>query len=684
MISKIGSLIETIENDEKLITYIKKAYKEKTGEEIIIPDLKLLNERQTRKEEESDTHPNLKFNSFKDKVTAMNLPDINDRETRLRLDKLRRMKDTKILIKESDLSHFEGKDMSPDLLYKVIDGFKALRSIEEVNLSHNGLGDEFIDVISDFLMLKGLTKIDLSFNRLTKASVKKLVATLKGCKRLLYLDVSYNDFNVDRYSCILVCGALKECDKIMHFGINDASGDSSLRFINNHPTLTSVNLEDSLFKKKNWDSLSKIIANKKKFKIENLSLKFCTIRLKSAQSLIRAFEKNITLKYLNLYNTGIDDDCGPEIIFAFSKNVTLEKLNLGANKLRKNFCKAFGAVLRVNYTLRKVNITKNHYITRDDYFFILEGLVNNQSIISLGDLIDMKIGVKCRECTEKLLNMNKNIEWRDLELIKKSKSNLYFSNVGNEYLQYEEKYEDELKLEEEKKEKETESEEKREVKKEDNKIKKTKDKTKENYKESVKKILREYPNKYFKESIDKLHFKANKEKEKDNNNVDGNNKISTQKISNLSLNNFNQQGKYIVPYSFEKTNYIKELEKYQEENADGKNKRKKVAPKSAAKVKKGKRGKKAEPTLLNIISSITQEQFDKDEELKEFGRISTGNKEAYEENYFGNSEEDITYGNIDLEKYEIDNKEEQSFIEKYNLIENNFSNEFQEQTPFYY
>ena len=675
MISKIGSLIETIENDEKLIAYIKQAYKEKTGEDIVIPDLKLLTERQMRKEEESDTHPNLKFNSFKDKVTAMNLPDISDRETRLRLDKLRRMKDTKILIKESDLSHFEGKDMSPDLLYKVIDGFKALRSIEEINLSHNGLGDEFIDVICDFLMLKGLTKINLSFNKLTKASVKKLVATLKGCKRLLKLDVSYNDFNVDRYSCILVCGALKECDKIQHFGINDASGDSSLRFINNHPSLTSVNLEDSLFKKKNWESLSKIIANRKKFKIENLSLKFCTIRLKSAQSLIFAFEKNITLKYLNLYNTGIDDDCGPEIIFAFAKNGILEELNLGANKLRKNFCKAFGAVLRVNYTLRKVNITKNHLITRDHYFFILEGLVNNQSIISLGDLIDMKIGVKCRECTEKLLNLNKNIDWRDLELIKKEKSNLYFSNVGSEYLQYEEKYEQEIKMEEERKEKEKEKEEKKEEIKE-KKVKN--EKNRQNYKESVKKILKEYPNKYFKESIDKLHFKKNKEE-----NIDNHINLN-QKVSNLSLNNYNQQGKFIVPYSLEKTNYIKELEKYQEENADGKNKRKKVPPKSAGKVRKGKAGKKIEPTLLNIVASITQEQFDKDEDLKEFGRISTGQKEAYEENYFGNTEEDITYGNIDLEKNEIDIKDEQNFIEKYNLKENNFSNEFQEQTPFYY
>ena len=650
MISKIGSLIETIENNEKLIKYIKQAYKEKTGEEIVIPDLKLLTERQMRKEEEADTHPNLKFNSFKDKVTAMNLPDVSDRETRLRLDKLRRMKDTKILIKESDLSHFEGKDMTPDLLYKVIEGFKALRSLEEINLSHNGLGDDFIDVISDFLMLKGLTKLNLSFNKLTKNSVKKLVATLKGCKRLLYLDVSYNDFNVDKYSCILVCGALKECDKITHFGINDSSGDSSLRFINNHPTLTSVNLEDSLFKKKNWDSLSKIISNNKKFKIENLSLKFCTIKLDSALSLIKAFKKNITLRHLNLYNTGLNDVTGPQIVFSFIKNETLEELDLGANKLGLNFCKAFGAMLRVNYTLRKVNITKNHLITRDDYFFILEGLVNNQSIISLGDLIDMKIGVKCRECTEKLLNMNKNINWRDLEIIKKAKSNLYFSNIGNEYLLNEDKYnEEESKIGE------------------------------DEFKKTVKNTLKQNPNKYFKESIDKFHYQSNKDNLEQNTIIPPN-----QKIPNLSLNNYTSSGKYIVPYSLQKTNYIKQIEQYREENADGKNKKKRTAPKSAAKMKKGKKGKKAEPTLLNIIASITQEKFEKDEELKEFGQISPKQKEALEENYFGNTEEDITYGNIDLENKEIDSKEEQNIIEKYNLIENNFSNEFQEQTPFYY
>ena len=625
MISKIGSLIETIENDEKLIAYIKQAYKEKTGEDIVIPDLKLLNEKQIRKEEDSDIHPNLKFNSFKDKVIALNLPDINDRETRLRLDKLRRIKDTKVLIKESDLSHFSGKDITPDLLYRVLDGFKALKSLEEINLSHNGMGDEFIDVICDFLMLKGLTKLNLSFNKLTKISVKKLVATLKGCKRLLYLDISYNDFTSDKYSCILLCGALKECDKIAHFGINDSSGDSSLRFINNHSSsLTSINLEDSKFKKKNWETLSKILSSKK-CKIQRLSLKFCTMNYNFTQNLIKALRKNNTLIYLNLYNTALGDLQGTKIIFAFEKNEILEELDLGSNFLSIQFCQAFGHVLRNNYHLRKVNISKNQMITRENYFFILEGLVHNQSIISLGDLIDTKIGVKCRECTEKLLNLNKNIEWRDLEMIKKQKANLYISNLGYD-----------------------------------------------NIKEINEKINDEYPNKYFEESLDDFT----------NNNKNKNEK------NNLSPYNYNKHGKYIVPYSLEKTNYIKELEQYQEDNGDNKkkksynNKNINNKAKSTGKLKKSKN--KMPPTLLNIVASIAQEKFDKDEDLKEFNNISPL-KHDNEEDMVDKEEESINYGNIDLDKMEYDNNiEEQNVISKYNLIENNFSNEFQEQTPFYY
>ena len=434
-----------------------------------------------------------------------------------------------------------------------------------------------------------------------------------------------------------------------------------------------MNLEDSLYKKKNWDSLSKIISNTKKFKIENLSLKFCTIKLDSALSLIKAFKKNNTLKYLNLYNTGLNDLTGPQIIFAFAQNQSLQELDLGANKLSTNFCKAFGAVLRTNFHLRKVNITKNHMISRDDYFFILEGLVNNQSIISLGDLIDMKIGVKCRECTEKLLSMNKNIDWRDLEQIKKAKSNIYFSNIGTEHLQ--------LQLEESKENNSSIDTNEKPV------YNLKRNKTREDnipYDLKVKKILKECPNKYFKETIEKVQYKKAKENEDINHIISPPKQPLDKKISNLSLNNYNKDGKYKVPYSIEKSNYIKELEKYQEENADGKNKKKKNAPKSAAKIKKGKGRQKPEPTLLNVIASITQEKIDNDEELKEFKHLNPEEKDTLKEMKYENTEEDITYGNIELNEMKFDSKDEQNIIEKYNLIENNFNNEFQEQTPFYY
>ena len=746
MISNIGSLIETIENDEKLIAYMKQIYKEKTGEDIVIPDLKALAERQMRKDEENETHPNLKFNSFKDKVIALNLPDIKDRETRLRLDKLRRLKDTKVLIKKLDISHFAGKEVTPELLYQVLDGLNALRSVEEINLSHNGLGDNFIDVISDYLMLKGLYRIDLSFNNLTKASVKKLVATLKGCRRLEYLDVSYNPFNLDEYSCILVCSALKECDKIVHFGINDSSRESGLRFINNHPTLTSVNLEDSRYKKRAWESLSRIISNKRKYKINRLSLKFCKLDfIFAVQPLIRAFKRNITLKYLNLYNTGLDDISGAQIISSFCNHKFLEELDLGANFLGIHFCKAFGRVLRVNNILRKVNITKNHTISREDYFFILEGLVNNQSILSFGDLIDMKIGVKCRECTEKLLNLNKCSEWRNLENIKNQKANLYLSNVGLEHIQSENKKLEQKKIEEEEKKEEEEEKEKENndlyfsggysyldnsiyagnqvipVSSSDslpNNISNNQNANTNNQKNKRKiilpkensnhidKLTNKLPegtiNKYYEESLkNKLSFTN------DMNTIIGNlhspKKSQTQynfhiQENNLSPSNINKDGKYIVPYSMVNTHIIKDLKQYEEENAGGKRKKKTTYnPKSAGKIKR-KKGKKNPPTLVNTIASIAQELIDNDEDLKEFKSISPEKNEITENNIYSQSEaitydnrkfnigtnENISYGKIDLNEMKIDTEQEKNIISKYNLIENNFNTEFEEQVPFYY
>ena len=748
MISNIGQLIETIENDEKLIAYIKQSYKEKTGEELEVPDLKFLAELQHKKQEEKEIHPNLKFKSFNDKVIALNLPDPNSRQTRLRLEKLRKLNDTKILIKKLDISHFEGKQMTPELLYKVLDSLKALKSVEEIDLSHNGLGDLYIDVINNYLKLEGLLRINLSFNNLTKASVKKLAATLKGSKELEFFDVSYNPFNLDQYSCMLICAALKDCNKIVHFGMNDSSRDSGLRFITSHPTLTSVNLEDSRYKKRAWATLFRILSNRRRYELSRLSLKFCKIDfIFATQTLIKAFKKNSTLKYLNLYNTGLDDTSGAQIMSSFCNHRFLEELDLGANFLSIHFCKAFGRVLRVNNILRKVNITKNNLISRDDYFFILDGLVNNQSIISFGNLVNMKIGVKCKECTEKLLNLNKCCEWRNLQKIKSQKANVYMSNVGIEHIISENKKLDiKRKEEEEKKESmsNTDNEEEEEENEEeeefieiivdvkdnknaqenmDNKGNKSNrgyrninrgrtpnpnNKKNQNLKDDDKKKKRVillpkknsnlidkltdklpqgFFNEYYQESLkDKLSY---------TNEVNDQN-LSKDKI--LTSKNYNNEGKYKVPYSITGSHVIKDLKQYDDEVNGGKKVKKKVIPKSAGKFRR-KVVRKPPPTIVNTIASIAQEIIDNDEELKEFKnnnplpqginennineKSEMTNNTFYRQYNIGNDEV-MNYGNINLEEMQVDPIKENNIINKYNLIKNNFRTGYQEQVPFYY
>ena len=748
MNTNIGSLIETIENDEKLIAYMKQMYKEKTGEDIVIQDLKSLAERQLKKQEEKESIPNQKFQTFKDKVIALNLPDINDREARFRLDKLRRLKDTKVLFKKLDISHFANKGLTIELLYKVLDGLKVLRSVEEINLSHNDLGDEFIDVISDYLMLKGLYRVDLSFNKLTKASVKKLVATLKGCKRFQKVDVSYNPFNLDERSCSSICSALKDCDKIEHFGINDASRESAIRFVSSHPTVKSLNLEDSRYKKKAWDFLGRIIGNNKRYEINNLSLKFCKIDfLFATPPLVRAFKKNNSLIKLNLYNTGLDDFSGTQIINALNKHKSLEELNLGANFLAGHFCKAFGKVLTINNTLRIVNITKNHNISKDDYYFIIEGLTSNQSIISLGDLIDMKIGVKYRESTEKLLLLNQGFsDWKNVEGVKFKKANLYTSNVYSEHIKQEKQKENELfnQINLKLNNTQTDFSNKNFIYTDNNNNNLVSQTMTNNFynsnnsinftnnsinsypnfsqspnknnksgsidkkeqrriiNERVKESLTGVPNSNF---IDKLTEKLPegninqffKESVKNENsytndvnkiiqNIENTQNLNDFQSSDLNKLNFNKQGKYIVPYSMTNTHYLQELQKYAEEMGNGK--RKKTFKANSRSKSANRRGKaKVKPSLINIIASITQELINTDKDLKEAINNFHDNIVSSEigQNRYDKYDkgEGLSYGRINLEEMDINTEDTDNIISKYNLIENNFDTGFHEQEPFY-
>ena len=82
-----------------------------------------------------------------------------------------------------------------------------------------------------------------------------------------------------------------------------------------------------------------------------------------------------------------------------------------------------------------------------------------------------------------------------------------------------------------------------------------------------------------KEYISKTHFI--------NNSSSNFNNMGLSKDKNISMTNYKNQGKYIVPYSLTNSHFIKDLQQYEEEMSKGKRKKKKtINAKSAGKVKR--------------------------------------------------------------------------------------------------
>ena len=600
----------------------------------------------TEPDEQVDSVPNAKFQFFKDKVNSLNLPSANDKDAKNRIEKLRRKKDTSVLIQKLDLSHFAHKEVSHELLKRVIEGLKILKSVEMLNLSHNDLNDSYIDIIIEFLLLPKLSKIDLSFNKLSPGCIKKLNNTIKAAKNLQYLDVSYNPFNNDEYSCLTLCSCMKSCEKLIHFGICDSSRDSGIRVLSMRPGLQSLNLEDSRYKKKTWDFFTRYLSNKK-YELAVLSLKFCHIDfIYGAQFLAKGLSKNRTLISLNLYGTSLCDVSGKLIVESLINHKVMKELDLGGNYLSTQSCMALGKMLKINKVINIINLSKNYNLVNENFAYVIEGLVENQTLTSLGDLLDTKIGVKYRESTEKLLIINKKFgDWRDADTLKSQKVDFYMSNVMSE-----------------------------------NTLKRNEDININNNNESI--LLK---------STSSLKTSTNFNRDINTviaplspNKTSYNKFISNENIEQPTINMKPLPGgKIVVPFSIPNTNYLKQSGKKTEQKSTSKSKpssstrkrttstspRRKVSP-------KGKTATTNIPkhSILNIIASFTQEVINNNPQLFEVPKEDSSYKLQGEQRriQFKNGipySEKATGPHIpdDANLTNLDKKSVEDIITKYNI-----------------
>ncbi len=435
MLTGVENFIKNIERKDKIITYLKNIYKIEVGDEAIVPNAYIDGVEKNEEVEKTQKE----FSSFEDKVIALNLPIVNDKNMKLKIAKLKKAKDTTFLIKNLDISNYGDHGMNLTLFKRVLEGLKIIRSVEVLNLRKNNIDDTYIDSICELFNIETIKRIDLSYNNLTKSSNKKLLPNLKTTTRLEYLDLSYNPLTQDEYTCISICLALKTYPGLYHFGICDTSRDSAVKLLQAKPEIRSLNLDDSRYKIKTFELLFKCLSDKR-YSLAVLTLRYTYIDLFTANFIEKSLRLNKSLVFLNLYSSGISDIAAARIISGLDQNKTLIEIDLGANRLSDNFCKAFNKILKINNIIAKVNLTKNYLINNENFQVILDGLVNNQSIISLGDLYELKIGVKIRESAEIILDLNNkflssnniNNLANSLEMNRSQKMNFFKSSIDFE------------------------------------------------------------------------------------------------------------------------------------------------------------------------------------------------------------------------------------------------------------
>ena len=400
MLSNVDILLKTINQKERIINYLKTQYKLEVGEDIEILEDYINNSHS--KEEKKELK---EFNTFEEKVLSLKLPDPSDKNMKLQLQKLKKQGDTTILIKYLNLSNFKGKNITKDLLKRVSDGLKMLKSVEILDLSNNDINDYYSDEIADFVGIESIKRINLRSNDIGKTTGKKIISVLKNIKTLEFIDLSYNPVCQDEFFCSSICMILKNYENLYHLGLSDTSREAAVKLLFNRKSMRSLNLDDNKYKYKTYEYLSRVLTDKK-ISLSELSLKFATIDVLSSMYLEKIIKLNRTLIFINLYSVGLNDHSGSLVVSSLISNNTLIELNLGNNFLSNEFCNSFKSSVPYNRMIKIIDISKNKGINYNNFDLILDGLTTNQSIISIGQADDMSIYVKQRENLSNILKFN--------------------------------------------------------------------------------------------------------------------------------------------------------------------------------------------------------------------------------------------------------------------------------------
>jgi Ran GTPase-activating protein (RanGAP) involved in mRNA processing and transport len=141
------------------------------------------------------------------------------------------------------------------------------------------------------------------------------------------------------------------------------------------------------------------------------------IHYEGSRYLAQALKVNKSLRYLNLKLNRIDDKGGSKLCIDLqNNNSNLEYLSLSSNSLGHMFCESLAEFLKINRTIRRIDISCN-FIDDSNANTLKDSLESNSNIIEIdvrNNQLSEETEAEINEIVTKNLLLSKNIPFKKL------------------------------------------------------------------------------------------------------------------------------------------------------------------------------------------------------------------------------------------------------------------------------
>mmetsp|Transcript_26566 Transcript_26566/g.35531 ORF Transcript_26566/g.35531 Transcript_26566/m.35531 type:complete len:227 (+) Transcript_26566:460-1140(+) len=223
--------------------------------------------------------------------------------------------------------------------------------IRSLNLSNNGITDEFDKEILALFDITKIKAIDLSFNNMKTLALQIAKKLKDEVMHITWLDMTMNDFDNETQTVSTLINGLKKQFKIIYVGltVQNTQSDHLVRILQpRRPAISqSLNMRNSRLSKNCFDYLSKCMMAQE-YNLTALNLKFCFLTFDQIKKLSDALRYNKTLVKLDLSNNGLCSPVANYLVDSLRVNIFVSEVNFHGNTLDDEFAFQLAELLQHN------------------------------------------------------------------------------------------------------------------------------------------------------------------------------------------------------------------------------------------------------------------------------------------------------------------------------------------------